>query len=86
MRTAHCTKKQNELIKNEKERDVQKENQCFEIDNFFIFVTFFLDILSTKNKNQFFSIWALKKASVLCACLIDLSGLLMMAYYISCFG
>ena len=41
MRTAHCTKKQNELIKNEKERDVQKENQCFEIDNFFIFVTFF---------------------------------------------
>ena len=53
---------------------------------FLFLLHFFLDILSTKNKNQFFSIWALKKASVLCACLIDLSGLLMMAYYISCFG
>ena len=86
MRTAHCTKRQNELIKNQKERAIQKENQCFEIDIFLFLLLFFLDILSTKNKNQFFSIWALKKASVLCACLIDLSGLLMVAYYISCFG
>lgn len=86
MRTAHCTKKQNELIKNEKKGMYRKKISVLRLIIFLFLLHFFLDILSTKNKNQFFSIWALKKASVLCACLIDLSGLLMMAYYISCFG